>query len=443
MKRIKVLALLALFTTATAFAQEDVTVYDPNHQSQETIGLPEGMTINTDSLVQVWKSSHYLISDTGCVRNGVNPEFTPEEYIARLRRMPTIMEMPYNDVVRTFIDLYAVRLRQSVSFMLGASNFYVPIFEEALDRHGLPLELKYLPIIESALNPTAKSHAGAVGLWQFMIGTARRYQLDENSLIDDRMDPIKSSDAAARYLKDLYRIYGDWNLVIAAYNCGPSNIEKAIRRADGKRDYWAIYPFLPKETRGYVPAFIAANYIMTYYCDHNICPMSATLPPATDTIQVSRDVYMEQIADLCHIELNMVRSLNPQYKTNLIPGNSQLCTLRLPLSALNAFLDAKDAIYTYNLETLQTNRSVVEVDTRTYVSNNNTQSTKNGKSKQKSTTKSKKKEKASKKGATTTARKGDTLSEIAARNGTTVSKLKKLNKIKGNSIQAGQKIRVK
>ena len=196
--------------------------------------------------------------------------------------------MPHNDVVQKFIDRYSGRLRHSVSYMLGASNFYMPIFEEALEAYNLPLELRYLPVIESALNPTAVSRVGATGLWQFMLVTGKHYGLKVNSLVDERRDPVKSSYAAAHYLSDLYKIFGDWNLVIAAYNCGPDQINKAIHRSNGSRDYWQIYPYLPKETRGYVPAFIAANYIMTYYCEHNICPMTTRLPAKTDTIMVDR-----------------------------------------------------------------------------------------------------------------------------------------------------------
>lgn len=216
-------------------------------------------------------------------------------YIERLSRLPNVMEMPYNEIVQKFIDRYTGRLRHSVSYMLGASNFYIPIFEEALEAYGLPLELKYLPVIESALNPKATSHAGAAGLWQFMVATGKQYGLEINSLIDERRDPIKSSYAAAHYLKDLYNIFGDWSLVIAAYNCGPENINKAIHRADGQADYWKIYPYLPRETRGYVPAFIAANYVMNYYCEHNICPMRTTLPAKTDTVVVSRMFILSRL----------------------------------------------------------------------------------------------------------------------------------------------------
>lgn len=379
MKRIKLLALLALFaaSTTSSFAQvveeEEEEVYEDQSDeegedeeestpTEQTLELFDGMERTGETALDRWNSTHYVVTDTGCYQSNTNPTFTEQEYIDRLQRLQTVMEMTYNPVVRRYIDLYTGRLRRSVSFMLAASNFYVPIFEEALDRYGLPLELKYLPVIESALMPSAKSHAGAAGLWQFMIGTARRYGLDQSSLIDDRLDPIKSSDAAARYLRDLYKLYGDWNLVIAAYNCGPGNVEKAIRRANGARDYWAIYPYLPRETRGYVPGFIAANYAMTYYCEHNICPMQSTLPQGTDTIHVNRDVYFEQIADICHVNIDVLRDLNPQYRTNLIPGSSQTCVIRLPYSAITAFIDAKDGIYTYNLESLQTHRPTVAVD---------------------------------------------------------------------------------
>jgi membrane-bound lytic murein transglycosylase D len=289
--------------------------------------------------------------------------------------------MAYNDVVQKFIDRYSGRLRRSISYMLGASNFYMPIFEEALEMYQLPLELKYLPIIESALNPTAVSRVGAAGLWQFMIGTGKQYGLQVNSLVDERRDPVKSSYAAARYLKDLYKIFGDWNLVIAAYNCGPENINKAIRRAnpataknqDGEvapviKDYWHIYPYLPRETRGYVPAFIAANYIMTYYSQHNICPMSTRLPAKTDTVMVSRNLHLEQVAEVVGINIDLLRSLNPMYRRDVIPGNTEPMPLRLQLADINRFIDLEDSIYNHRSDELLTNRLEVEVkdDVPTY-----------------------------------------------------------------------------
>ena len=290
------------------------------------------------------------------------------------------MEMPYNDIVQKFIDRYTGRLRHSVSYMLGASNFYTPIFEEALEAYGLPLELKYLPVIESALNPQATSHAGAAGLWQFMVATGKQYGLEINSLIDERRDPIKSSYAAAQYLKDLYKIFGDWNLVIAAYNCGPENINKAIHRAGGNSDYWKIYPYLPRETRGYVPAFIAANYVMNYYCEHNICPMRTKLPAKSDTIIVSKDVHLKQIAEVCGIDIDELRTLNPQYRRDIVNGNNKPSIIRLPATATNTFIANEDSIFNYKTETLLTRRSLVEVassSSSSYTSKSSTTKRKN------------------------------------------------------------------
>ena len=365
MKRIKtlLLALAASFMTATAQTDE-ITVHNDQNGRDEVIDLPEGMSVSCDSLINEWMAKKYLYPDTTCANPDYNPTFTTEEYQERLRRLPVVMEMPYNSVVQKFIDQYSGRLRRTVSYALGAGNFYIPIFEEALDYYGLPLELKYLPVIESALEPKAKSPAGAVGLWQFMLATGKRYDLKVNSLIDERQDPYKSSWAAARYLRDLYKIYRDWNLVIAAYNCGPTNVNKAIHRANGVRDYWTIYPYLPSETRGYVPAFIAANYIMNYYCEHNICPMKTKIPITTDTVTIMRDLHMQQVAELCNIDVEAIQALNPQYRTQLIPGSSGPMTLRLPTETLNTFIDLKDSVYNYRVDELLTRRSCVEVDDR-------------------------------------------------------------------------------
>lgn len=472
MKRIKtlLLALAASFITATAQTDE-ITVHNDQSGRDEVIDLPEGMSVSCDSLINEWMAKKYLYPDTTCANPDYNPTFTTEEYQERLRRLPVVMEMPYNSVVQKFIDQYSGRLRRTVSYALGAGNFYIPIFEEALDYYGLPLELKYLPVIESALEPKAKSPAGAVGLWQFMLATGKRYDLKVNSLIDERQDPYKSSWAAARYLRDLYKIYRDWNLVIAAYNCGPTNVNKAIHRADGVRDYWAIYPYLPSETRGYVPAFIAANYIMNYYCEHNICPMKTKLPITTDTVTIMRDIHMQQVAELCNVDVEAIQALNPQYRTQLIPGSSGPMTLRLPTETLNTFIDLKDSVYNYRVDELLTRRSCVEVDDRldnrsvaskrraarqqsASESSSSSRSSASKSSSRKSSrssssksssrsSRSSRKSKKVKSSASTTVRKGDTLIEIAHRNGTTVEKLKKKNKIKGNMIKPGQKLKVK
>lgn len=472
MKRIKtlLLALAASFMTATAQTDE-ITVHNDQNGRDEVIDLPEGMSVSCDSLINEWMAKKYLYPDTTCANPDYNPTFTTEEYQERLRRLPVVMEMPYNSVVQKFIDQYSGRLRRTVSYALGAGNFYIPIFEEALDYYGLPLELKYLPVIESALEPKAKSPAGAVGLWQFMLATGKRYDLKVNSLIDERQDPYKSSWAAARYLRDLYKIYRDWNLVIAAYNCGPTNVNKAIHRADGVRDYWTIYPYLPSETRGYVPAFIAANYIMNYYCEHNICPMKTKIPITTDTVTIMRDLHMQQVAELCNVDVEAIQALNPQYRTQLIPGSSGPMTLRLPTETLNTFIDLKDSVYNYRVDELLTRRSCVEVDDRldnrsvaskrraarqqsasesssssrrSASKSSSRKSSRSSSSKSSSrSSRSSRKSKKVKSSASTTVRKGDTLIEIAHRNGTTVEKLKKKNKIKGNMIKPGQKLKVK
>ena len=346
------------------------------------------------------------------------------------------MEVPYNNIVRKFIDQYTGRLRHSVSYMLGATNFYIPIFEEALALYNLPLELKYLPVIESALDPTAVSRKGATGLWQFMLSTAKRYDLKINSLVDERRDPIKASFAAAQYLNDLYKVYGDWNLVIAAYNCGPTSLNKAIHRAGGSKDYWTIYPYLPKETRGYVPAFIAANYVMNYYCEHNICPMRARLIDGNDTVVVNKDLHMEQVASVCGVEMEKIKAFNPQYKTSLVPGNSYGCILRLPSEAALKFIDLGDSVYSYRSSELLTKRKTVEIDEAELEKQQNSARRSYSSSRRRSS-------RSSRRSKSVTIKNGQTLSEIAEKYGTSVSKLRRLNGIKGSNIRAGKKIRVK
>ena len=398
---------------------DEITVTDAKGNEEE-IEFPEAMTYDLDSLLNLYISKKYMSVDDDCNMKNENPTYPKEFYYDRLMRMPTEMEMPYNDVVQTFIDRYTGRLRHTVSFMLGASNFYMPIFEEALEAYQLPLELKYLPIIESALKPTAVSRVGATGLWQFMIGTGKNYGLTVNSLVDERRDPVKSSYAAAHYLSDLFSIFGDWNLVIAAYNCGPANINKAIHRAGGEKDYWKIYPYLPKETRGYVPAFIAANYVMNYYCEHNICPMRSELPEQTDTVVVNRNVHLGQIAAVLNIDIDVLRSLNPAYRRDVVPGLTTPSVIHLlPADAIR-FIDLQDSIYNYQSDQMG-KRYEVDVDERVLT----TSSRGSGKAKY------------------TTVRRGDTLGAIARRNHTTVARLRQLNGIRGNNIKAGKKIRVK
>lgn len=435
-KKTLLLAALLLSATCTLQAQievdDDEIILTDEEGEVEEIDFPEAMDLNPDSLLGLYASRNYLQPDNDCRMTDENPFYDREVYIDRLKRLPTVMEMPYNDVVRACIDRYTGRLRRTVSFMLGAANFYMPIFEEALEAYQLPLELKYLPIIESSLNPTAVSRAGATGLWQFMITTGKMYGLEVNSYVDERRDPVKASYAAAHYLSDLYKVFGDWNLVIAAYNCGPENINKAIHRAGGEKDYWQIYPYLPQETRGYVPAFIAANYVMNYYCEHNICPMLSQLPAKTDTVMVDRNVSFASIARVCGLDVQLIRSLNPVYRRDLVSGLSAPASLRLPLNDITRFIDLQDSVYASDVELKRAEVAVVERPAVAVTPH-------------KARTASRQKAGKGRQGRASyaTVRKGDTLSAIARRNGTTVAKLRKLNGIRGNNINAGKKLRVK
>ena len=384
--------------------------------NEELLELPESMQSDMDSLFWDWQSKNYITIDENCRMLPEGPSVSDSVYIDRLSRIPSIIEMPFNDIVKKHIEAYTGRLRNKVSFMLAAANFYMPIFEEALDTYDLPMELKYLPIIESALNPKALSRQRASGLWQFMLRTSKQYGLETNSLVEERFDPVKSTWAAVRYLKELYGIYNDWNLVLAAYNCGPGNVNKAIRRAGGSTDYWDLYPFLPKETRGYVPGFIAANYVMTYYCEHGICPMDSALPSITDTIHVSKDLHLQQVAEVCSIDIEQLRSLNPQYKKDIIPGNSKVYPLRLPNNKVNTFIEREDSVYAYEAKKYLPKRRTVKV-------NDGSTNAKGAKYHK--------------------IRNGDTLGAIASRYGVTVKQLRNLNGIKGNNIRAGRTIRVR
>ena len=491
-KRLYIFAALFSAFCLTAQAQtDDKTVTVNENGKEEKIDVPEAMTTDLDSLMNLYKAKTLLKPDTDCNMPDINPVYDSAVYKARLAKLPTVIEMPYNGIVQAFIDRYTGQLRRKVAYMLGAQNFYLPVFEEALESYDLPLELKYLPIIESALDPNAKSHAGAVGLWQFMLKTARRYGLKVNSLVDERRDLVRASYAAAHYLSDLYKTYGDWNLVISAYNCGKDQLNKAISRSHGARDYWKIYPKLPAETRGYVPAFIAANYVMNYYCDHNICPLTSDLPQQTDTVMVNRDIHFEQIAQVLNISVDELQDLNPQYRRNIVNGRSGLASLRLPEALIPVFIDKEDSIINADVKDYKPKRTEVEVaggsdnytvsknkvvfgkkkddtekvsaekaDSDNVSSDNDnnddddasvSKSSSRRSSKRSSRNSSKRSSKSSKSKKSkktdnpkhVSVKAGDTLSEIAERNHTTVSKLKKLNKISGSNIRAGKKIRVK
>lgn len=355
-------AIAAILGTTASSAALTVRSIAADTLSADNIVVPESFEIDTHKMMQNWYLTNYAVLDRNADRR-TNVPTTDREYIDRLQRMPTVMEMPYNKIVRAFIDMYVERKKSLVESMLGMSLYYMPIFEQALDKYGMPMELKYLPIIESALNPTAVSRAGATGLWQFMLDTAKGMGLEINSLVDQRRDPYLSSDAAARYLKQLYNSYGDWSLAIAAYNCGPGNVNKALRRAGGgKKDFWEIYPFLPRETRDYIPAFIAANYAMTYYNHHNISPALASRPIVTDTVHVNKRVHFRQISDVMGISMDELRVLNPQYRTDVIPGDIHPYALILPNIQAYCYIANEDSIVNHNAE-LYARRDVVEPST--------------------------------------------------------------------------------
>lgn len=358
-----VLGAASLIAPSTLFAQDDD---DRNTQiigedysilstdsTYEDVGLiPEVLDENVRALLQSWHAKYFSQSDPYCIDHDENAPVSDDVYRDRLSRMATIIPMDYNPIVRNCISIYADRRRELVRYVMAMADLYFPLFEQVLDQYDLPLELKYLAIIESNLNPRAYSRAGAAGIWQFMLPTGKLFGLEINSLIDQRLDPIASTHAACKYFKQMYATFGDWYLVLASYNCGPGNVNKAIRRAGGRTSFWEIYPYLPRETRSYVPFFIAATYIMTYHCEHNICPMRTSLSVATDTVMVDRLMHLRQVADVLNVDIEMLRTFNPQYKREIIPGHIKPCVLKLPVAATYAYIDKKDTISAYRADEL-------------------------------------------------------------------------------------------
>ena len=305
---------------------------------------------NLDSLLNLYYVGQTVANDPefwNYNSDSLIPTFPDSVYIERLKKIPTVVDLTYNTVVRRYIDVYTRQKRASVGVMLGLSQYYFPLFDEIFDYYDIPNEMKFMSIIESALNPRAYSRTRAVGLWQFMYGTGRLYGLTVNSLVDERRDPIKSTYAAAKFVKDLYNIYNDWILVVAAYNCGPGNVNKAIRRSGGKRNFWDIYYHLPRETRGHVPAFIAATYMMNYYKEHNLKPVPVSFPIASDTIMLNRNLHLSQVSEVLGIPLQLLRDMNPQYRTDIIPASTKPMPLRLPFEQTARFIDFEKDIYAY------------------------------------------------------------------------------------------------
>ena len=380
--------------------------------------LPQ--SIDTVELPIFFDEALAWLDTTECTSDTIIAELPDSIYKARLRALPFVIEVPYNEIVRRYILRYVKHNPRQLASLQRKADYYFPLFEDILGKYDLPFELCYMPVIESALNPQARSHMGAVGLWQFMPATGKKYGLEVNSLVDERMDPIRSTEAACRFLKALYSIFGDWNLVIAAYNCGPGNVNKAVHRAGGKRDFWSIYPFLPKETRGYLPIFIAASYAMNYAQVHGICPASELLYPVTDTIMTAERQHLKQIAANLDITLEELRRLNPQYARDIIPGGKDYA-LCLPIDLSGAYIDQQDTILAYNAKELIHNRRD-EIDLLQRTSVNGAYSV-NGVTYYK-------------------IKEGDTLGGIAAKFRVSVKQLKAWNGLTSDFIRAGKTLKI-
>ncbi|MCQ2143960.1 MAG: transglycosylase SLT domain-containing protein [Bacteroidales bacterium] len=388
--------------------------------SEEMMDMEENskvyLTEDIDSLLSAW----YDATELDFTTEGENldsvvlgTDIPDSVYVRRLQDMRSFIPIEYNDIVRNYIILYSEKRKSSMTRVLGLGRYYMPIFEEALRRYDLPLELRALSIVESFLNPTATSRVGAKGLWQFMPVAARHYGLQIDSFVDERMDPVKSSDAAARHLKDAYRVFGDWNIAIASYNCGPGNIRKAMKRS-GKSDFWGIYSYLPRETRGYVPAFIGALYVLNYYRDHGIVPADMPIATRTDTIKVTKMLAFKQINDVAGIPSDVVKSLNPQYYHDIIPGKTDKpYILKLPYKYTDSFIEVEDSVYKYQADSLFSPTTIKKItdgmdgERIVYV-----------------------------------VKSGDSLGRIASKYHCTVSQIKKWNGLRSDMIRIGQKITV-
>jgi membrane-bound lytic murein transglycosylase D len=331
----------------------------------KTDNSEERISRDLDSLVSSWyvriamKDNPEILSD-----DTVGLQYPDTVYDSRLNKINSIIKLPYNNIIRNHIHVYTIKQRDKFSVVLGLKDYYFPLIEDIFDSYSIPAELKYMAVIESALNVNAVSRMGATGLWQFMYSTGRFYGLTINSVVDERRDPVKATHAAAKYLKDLYNIYNDWTLVIAAYNCGPGNVNKAIHRSGNKKDYWDIFYRLPRETRGYIPQYVAATYAVNYYADENIRPFPLNIPVSTDTIMVNRDIHLSQISAVIGIPLGELRALNPQYRTGLVPGSAKPMSLTLPMSHLNDFINRYDTIASYKSDVYLTKSNRIEDPSR-------------------------------------------------------------------------------
>lgn len=403
-----------LLVSTPIFADSSVTNSLP-------LSYPQADSLPLDCELPIFFDEALAYLDTTeCTSDTIIAELPDSIYKQRLQALPFIIEVPYNEVVRRYILRYVKHSPRQLASLQRKAQYYFPIFEDILAKHQLPFELCYLPVIESALNPQAHSPVGAAGLWQFMPATGKKYGLEINSLIDERMDPIRSTEAACKFLKALYNVFGDWNLVIAAYNCGPGNVNKAIHRAGGKRDFWSIYPFLPRETRGYLPIFIAASYAMNYAELHGICPAALEMTMVTDTIVTTQRQHFKQIAANLDISIAELRRLNPQYAHDIIPGGKEYA-LCLPIQLSGGYIDQQDSIVAYNAkELIHNRRAEIDLMQRTSIHGGYTV---NGVTYYK-------------------IKAGDTLSGIAAKFRVSVKQLKAWNGLKSDVIREGKTLRI-
>jgi membrane-bound lytic murein transglycosylase D len=376
---------------------------------------------NLDNLLSIWYLQRAL-NDTADVSLNLDDDLPVADlpdsvYIERLKTMPTLINLPYNHVVRNSIIYYTQRIPEKSEMILGLAQYYLPMVEEILDMYDMPLELRAMAIIESALNPRAVSRAKAKGMWQFMYRTALLYDLKINSYVDERLDPVAATHAAVKYMKDLYGIFGDWSLAIAAYNCGAGNVNKAIRRSGGKRSYWDIYPYLPRETRGYVPNFVAACYLLEYYRQHRLIPKSVCMPAQIDTFKITKMLHFEQIAEVIGIPMDELRDFNPQYLHNIIPGTSAPYILNIPYEYTALFAEKEKEIYAYK-DSIYFNPNIIQ-----HIARRETASATAGRAQ-----------------IIHRIRPGETLSTIALKYGVKVSDLKYWNNLKSERIIANKKL---
>lgn len=391
-----------------------------------------GYVQRLDSLYLVWQNGRLpvrLYQDTAIAFSKDNniPDLPDSVFVKRLAGIPSAIELTYNKQVRSYLDLYTKSRRKQVSIMLGLSDYYFPMIESKLDAYGLPLELKYLPIIESALNPVARSRVGAQGMWQFMLGTARLYKLNVNSFIDERLDPERSTEVACRYLKELYSIFGDWHMVIAAYNCGPGNMKKAIQRAGGKKNYWDVFYYLPSETRGFVPAFIAATYIMNYSQDHGFVAVRPEMPIHSDTVMVCHELHLGQVSEVLGVDLATLQMLNPKYRRKILPAAGGPYDLRLPDDKISSFIAFQDSILSFKQNFYLAKNNMDKEPSRA------------GKSKSKAKPIAPSGDDVA---LTYTVKSGDNLSFISSWYEVGVSAIKNWNGLSSNSLRSGQSLTV-